>query len=667
MKRRLKNALGKLLNTPINKIEHALMRYDVISFDIFDTLIKRNVNEERDVFYCIQDELVEKYGNDLSDFANNRIQIEKRLRQQVVSGKHDVQREEIILKDIYALLDDIYMANGYENIHLIDYEIQKELDLCVANKSIQALYNKALECGKKVIIVSDMYLDEKTIRCILDKCGYCGYSDLYLSASYDKTKYFGSLYEVIRKKYSEEKILHIGDNVKSDWYMAKKSGLDSLLVYKNIDHTIYWKSSKLIKNDSRKNYLELKKIISNVGEKLNPYQRIGYEILGPLLYGFCYYLHQEFVEKKFNKVFFFSRDGLIIQKVYNMLFPDDDIEQCYMYVSRLSVSMGLMSLAQDFDDILDVMKPFLHDTTLGFVGRLCNFDSDKYIEELKDNNLTSTDDIYSLEDEKKIAFYNIVLSIGGAYFEEQYIWLKEYLSQISFCGNIAVVDIGWNATSQKLLEKVLDVETKVSGYYVGVFNSFRIKDEKNSIRNGYLFSPGVNEEYYYMTRLTLLVYDLLFISTEGSTIGYKKKDGIIGPIFGEPDYHEESKRIVETIQSSALECVKVINACGGEIDGISPDIIMNAYYNFAVRPKLKTLALFDSIYLSDVDKIKLLPKHKMMYYLFHLKELKEEMKKNVCKVWFFKWLLKAPLPYYRLLKMMLSAGAKSDYMKETKS
>ena len=66
-------------NTPTKRIKREMARYDVISFDIFDTLIKRNVNDERDVFFCIQKDLVEKYGEDFSDFANNRIQIEKQL------------------------------------------------------------------------------------------------------------------------------------------------------------------------------------------------------------------------------------------------------------------------------------------------------------------------------------------------------------------------------------------------------------------------------------------------------------------------------------------------------------------------------------------------------------------------------------------------------------
>lgn len=97
---------------------------------------------------------------------------------------------------------------------------------------MKRIYENALKDGKRIIITSDMYLDEKVIRGILYKCGYGNFDKLYLSSSYGLCKATGSIYEVIKKDNAAfyGKILHIGDNVKSDYVAARIKGIKALLI-----------------------------------------------------------------------------------------------------------------------------------------------------------------------------------------------------------------------------------------------------------------------------------------------------------------------------------------------------------------------------------------------------------------------------------------------------
>ena len=81
----VKDILDDVQTISYKKLENRLERYDEVAFDIFDTLIKRNVPKPIDVF-----ELMEKCLG-YNDFCKNRIRAEIEARR--VSA-------EVTLKDI---------------------------------------------------------------------------------------------------------------------------------------------------------------------------------------------------------------------------------------------------------------------------------------------------------------------------------------------------------------------------------------------------------------------------------------------------------------------------------------------------------------------------------------------------------------------------------------
>ena len=76
------------------KIILKLEKYDVVSFDIFDTLLKRNVQNPTDVFRYIEQK------NNLEGFAEKRILAE-------INARKKKNGNEILLSDIYDELGKI--------------------------------------------------------------------------------------------------------------------------------------------------------------------------------------------------------------------------------------------------------------------------------------------------------------------------------------------------------------------------------------------------------------------------------------------------------------------------------------------------------------------------------------------------------------------------------
>ena len=187
---------------------------EVVSFDIFDTLIFRPFSEPTDLFYFVGEKLR------IMNFKELRKQMEKKARNQCYQIKGHY---EVTLEDIWKQIEH---EIGISKTKGMQVEIEKEQQFCYANPLMQEIYKEIKKRGKTIIIVSDMYLPKSVLQEILEGNGYGGYEKLYVSCEYEKSKWNGELYEVVKQEYSG-KIIHIGDNRQSDVVMARKKGIDT--------------------------------------------------------------------------------------------------------------------------------------------------------------------------------------------------------------------------------------------------------------------------------------------------------------------------------------------------------------------------------------------------------------------------------------------------------
>lgn len=196
--------------------------YKVISFDIFDTLVLRPSIFPTDLFT-----IVGRMSGLGDSFASIRRNCESLAREREAIGE-----EEIEFSDIYNVMKAGYDYSDEELERISKAELECEYQLLRARKSTQELFYLAKQLGKKVIIVSDIYLSFDFITAMLAHCGYEGYDKLYLSSEYKLTKSSGRLYQVVLNDFKEQgimpsEILHIGDNERSDIASAKRQGLSA--------------------------------------------------------------------------------------------------------------------------------------------------------------------------------------------------------------------------------------------------------------------------------------------------------------------------------------------------------------------------------------------------------------------------------------------------------
>lgn len=203
-----------------------LQKYKNISFDIFDTLIERDVSDPLDIFTLVEKETGEP------NFRIKRIQAEKIARNKSLSKEVNI--------------DDIYCEYEEESCeYLKKMELKMEAQHINIKKNMVYFYQRCIAENKNIFLVSDMYLPAKFIESLLVACDIRDYKKLYVSCEYEKTKVSSELFRTLldQENISKEDIVHIGDSPKADFWGARKAGIFSVLIFKK--NMLGWVMGKL--------------------------------------------------------------------------------------------------------------------------------------------------------------------------------------------------------------------------------------------------------------------------------------------------------------------------------------------------------------------------------------------------------------------------------------
>ena len=443
-------------------------KYEYVSFDIFDTLIKRNVDSPTDVFSIVEILFNKRHSKKIQDFKGKRIEAERNAR----SKRLDIYRD-ITIDEIYKNIK--IDLSREELLDLKKCELDVECLISNRNHELYGLYKRCLK-ESKVIITTDMYLPHNTIKKILSNNGFDGYEKLYISSEQHKTKSSGALFDYIIKDLdvSPKKILHIGDNKKSDFWIPIKKGLSAKLYSnKKIKHHNECVTKNIINNLINNNILD------------NYYYNFGFKNLGPLLTGFCKWLNEESKKKDIDKLFFLSRDGKIMKAAYDILFNG---ETHYLYASRRSLIVPSLWKASNYNSMMNIPKRIKLKYLLERIG----------INNIDQNELNAFDLVKEEEydydslivNEKFENFINSKISFIKDNSKREFNSFKSYINKENFNGKLAIVDIGWFGSMQKALIRMLNQE--IEGYYLGIHT--RKKTQTNNM-HGFLFENNKNLDF----------------------------------------------------------------------------------------------------------------------------------------------------------------------------
>ena len=508
-------------------IYEEIKKHNIISFDIFDTLLIRPYVKPTDLFLHIE-KLYKIKG-----FHKNRIMAEKLAR-----GKY-IDYEEITLNQIYEEIDDKYKR-------FKEIEIELEERILTIHKENKEIYDYALSLGKKIIIVSDMYLPKEVIEKILIKNNYTNYYKLYLSSDLMLTKASGNLYKYIINDLNVKPstIMHIGDNFHSDFENARLYGIDAFFIEKIID--IFLKSNiraeKLLHKDKNNIGVSIMLGLSafscfnkNDKNKENNYWRnFGFIYGGPAVFSYMNWLKKQIIKEDIKEVLFVARDGYSLKKVFDIIKPEY-IKTHYIYAPRIIYYL----IALDF-------KYYNLEDSVKLVLEYYKY-KDEYLEK-------HTPKITSATQGYKFILSNI--EIYKKLAKQEYQNYKEYIEKFNINkDNIGIVDTGsLFKTSQKIISLFLGKEN-VIGYYWILF--------KNKYYKSNQYKAKSFEKKEKSKILDWNFTEFLITSPEPPIKNIVDSK----PVYSIPSKYEQKRmEIYEYISAGIVEFSKIAKNCFWELE-----------------------------------------------------------------------------------------------------
>jgi len=504
-------SLESLISTGKKKV----MEKDIISFDLFDTILVRRIHDPDLVKLPVAGFIAalgarEGFSFNRQDIQRTRDRIEQRQRKE--TGEKFDDHEACYPLFMRELLQTLFKNHYSETVldKVTEYELLMENSMLVPRILFVEWIRELKDQGKRIFIISDMYLPSDHLKVLVEHAGILDCVDEVISsADTFLAKASGKGYSFIEEKYSlvKDRWMHIGDNPFSDGMRAAEFGIDALIIHDPGE----MQRKSLVKryfnySDGRPFWRGriLQQLMAPLEGENTPQAALyneGYNFLGVLVGSFVQEIAERCRKNSITKVFFLSREGWTFkrywEKTVSFLYPGVDLPDVEdLYVSRMALAgaccayQGLTKINADIAFLPSGNSDFLD------VCRIFSLDPAPFVDHLKEYGLdtgsclSSLHEGYDPENRKKFdemltssRFQDEVKRQTMPSNQALQLYLEE--SGIFEHDNIAVVDIGWLGTIPRFLYEAIEHREdrpKCSGYLFGATRGIPYPtSEKNSI------------------------------------------------------------------------------------------------------------------------------------------------------------------------------------------
>ena len=626
-------------NAPIADV---IASADIVSFDVFDTLLERSVLRPTDVFGLAKSEL-EAQGQYILPVDWTRARI---------AAEHACYGDSRVGPDI--TLDHIYDRVAHDLDLPADLkeaakraEIATELKVLRERVAGRRWFDAAVAAGKRIIIISDMYLPPSTITEALESAGYSGWERLIVSGHDKIAKYNGTAYLAIRSEFPHARVLHVGDNAAADVDSARHAGFHAIHL-PTVFSRLSAEASALPLSALDELPADLSHGPTELGLSLvgaastrrlerhaaTASEELGYSVLGPVLVAFSQWLHHAATSNGTTRLAFLSREGRLMQRAYESFHGSVALPTEYVYASRRMINFAQIRAAVTPGQMEFLVSSGVPLRVIDFVHR---FSKDIPIDEIERAaarvGLTASTPIagYRSAELKSIfrALEPEIVAVAGAEREH----VIGYLSAMGLGEpGTAVVDIGWQASMQMSFESMIN--PSLHGFYFGLFDTPATAGRRRI--HGFLdarlggSARRWTEDCVYRG---IEVIELLFANPEHPSVStvHRSDDGW-APVFSPERLNAADTAVVEAIQAAALEFVDDYRQLAEDLPvrarQLSLDVafrVLSSLVNEPTRAQAEVIgALHHDNSLGVVASKLGMPERTRSYYRFRPAQLRRE-------------------------------------------
>ena len=560
-------------------MKKANKEYKLYSFDIFDTLITRKVATPKGIFVLMKDIINQSpqfadMPNDVkTNFFNYRTNSEFYLRQinnQWNDGK------DISLDMIYNHIQHTYFLTNEQTQTIKELEIQLELDNIIPIKENIEKLKVLLEKGKRVVLISDMYLPEYIIKEMLLKCDpvLCQVK-LYLSSTLGFMKTKQALFHYVKEQENVEfrEWTHMGDNKFADFFCARKLGIKAVL-YPYVKFKEYEKS--LLVANSQNSFVQISLgCAKNI--RLNKFPndekaQLGASLAGPILFPYIYWLLDQAQKRGIERLYFIARDGYILKLIADLIIKENNlpIKTKYIYGSRKAWRISALKVEDD-----ELYRQFVQFTMYEpkKIPQAFGLTKEEFLSILPKklrNYSTSKPD-------KRLAEYlynnKDVLKFAIEKNKAQKECVINYLKNTIDCTNdkFAFVDLDGSGLTQNCLARLMNnfYDKKIKSFYYAVTPAC-------------CRSLNLEKYYYYTLKRGNMgnMLELLTRAPHGQTLKYANQDKNFEPILEQIDVENFKAWGFDNYINGMLEYCNLLNQNKYKYIQLDNQVILDIYINY---------------------------------------------------------------------------------------
>ena len=564
----------------LDKLTQNLDKYEVISFDIFDTLLNRTTIDPGFSLQLLENHLQEKYENNLIPFAELRIKAENLARHdQVSQAGTDTASEDVTLRQIYTRFCSVLNLDESEIEELMQAEMHIQRSICFPNPHILEFYEKCLKADKRIIYTSDMYLPNEFIKQLLTDNGYVDFP-LYLSNSIGLTKHSGNLFEYVLEKeqINADQLFHLGDNHYADFSIPRSKGIHAgyLPPFHGSD-SCYLNSTGRFTQKIQNSFEAAMLGTVIKGIKKNPYStpdekalwRIGYELVGPNHMSYLIFILNAAISQGLSKIHFLARDGYYLSQIYDLLQAMIQVQLRgeYMYASRHLYKFPTLSKIDD-SKLYELATPYQNLKVKDLLLRI-GFDPEAYKSKLKKFGFDDLEEQLHviqltgrvLDSSKQEALTRFFASISPEIEVEAAKageLLQQYFLERRVDNKSAIVDIGWQGSATRGISETLTKynRTVPASYYFGTW-----------VDAGELINSGLDVQSFYFhlgmpnyraldIMPSIAIFELFFTAPHPTIVKLNKTNSEWQAVYEEEKLSDDEIRIKKIIFEGSMQFIR---------------------------------------------------------------------------------------------------------------
>ncbi|MFA6358538.1 MAG: rhamnan synthesis F family protein [Candidatus Omnitrophota bacterium] len=624
-----------------NRFMHILQYSTIISFDIFDTLLIRPFATPNMVFSYLEEIIYKEYG--IKKYQALRSEAESIAREQK-NYLGDVK-----ISEIYSVFSELAKIDSETSNKLLNLEVNTETKLLIRRDNIITAAKEAKNHGKRIILISDTYLERAHIEKILFLNGIDFFDEIYLSSEIGKRKDRGDLWDFVieREGITPRNFTHVGDNEQSDYQRIGDKGYQSLIHV--MRPTALFRQSNLgsqlwdrmAPNNGWRENLVYGKIANHLCSGPNELQLFnskqvfadpqlfGYVVFGPIIFNFMNWLIKRSIEDKCQQLWFLSRDGYLLNAAFEKIATHPNLsnikekhplpKNSYFLCSRRAVVFSLLKTNKDISRLLDGM---FNGSLREFFTKRIAVSSIEPIEhrlgvKTLEQHITLPEDYDSIF---KYIEQVMDILVDDAQIEQKI--LLEYCNTQGFekAKRIGIVDLGYSGSMQSGLMKLLN--SPINGYYFVTIDKALKRSHSDSICKAY-FGDFINP---YDTDLSIYKYSLLLeailTAPTGQVIRFSHDNsGKPCPIFKENGISQNEFHQISQIHEGILKFItEMIDEFGpSALDIEFPKDLVQLCYESVVSGNIDIGSLQSSLSIEDEysgnDEISPLDFYNKKYFL----------------------------------------------------